>query len=285
MSQCIGNPSNSGSARRGTAARADGRDRAAGAFHRRADRAAPAHRRTRAQRAANRAGAPSADRRCCTDCERPPLPDLCAIPSIGPSKASLILAAVELGRRIAVTEAEEAPTVSSPSAAAGLLQYEMSGLEQEHLRTILLGRAQPADPGPRGLPRIADHVADPHRRGVPRGDQSQRGRDDRRAQPSQRRPLSQPGGPGRHPESDRSRAAARYPGSGSHRHRAQPVCLDARAGDGVWGEIKTHRQGAKIAKFFVFKKYFFASFASLRLEMEWITSLRSILNSEEAGLH
>jgi DNA repair protein RadC len=66
------------------------------------------------------------------------LPDLRAIPSIGPSKASLLLAAVELGRRIAVSEAEDAPTVSSPSAAAALLQYEMSGLEQEHLRTILL---------------------------------------------------------------------------------------------------------------------------------------------------
>jgi DNA repair protein RadC len=66
------------------------------------------------------------------------LADFCAIPSIGPSKASLIQAAVELGRRIAVTEAEEAPTVSSPAAAAALLQYEMAGLEQEHLRTILL---------------------------------------------------------------------------------------------------------------------------------------------------
>jgi DNA repair protein RadC len=69
---------------------------------------------------------------------RTSLSDLCAVPSIGPAKASLILAAVELGRRIAVTEAEEAPTVSSPSAAAALLQYEMGGLEQEHLRTILL---------------------------------------------------------------------------------------------------------------------------------------------------
>lgn len=69
---------------------------------------------------------------------RASLSELCAIPSIGPSKASLIIAAVELGRRIAVEQAEEAPTVSSPAAAAGLLQYEMSGLEQEHLRTILL---------------------------------------------------------------------------------------------------------------------------------------------------
>ena len=66
------------------------------------------------------------------------LAELCAVPSIGPAKASLIVAAVELGRRIAVAQAEQAPTLSSPAAAAGLLQYEMSGLEQEHLRTILL---------------------------------------------------------------------------------------------------------------------------------------------------
>jgi DNA repair protein RadC len=64
--------------------------------------------------------------------------DLCAIPFVGPSKAALILVAVELGRRLAVSDAEEAPTVSSPAAAAGLVQYEMSGLEQEELRTILL---------------------------------------------------------------------------------------------------------------------------------------------------
>jgi DNA repair protein RadC len=69
---------------------------------------------------------------------RATLADLCAVPTIGPSKAALLLAAVELGRRLAVTEAEEAPTISSPAAAAGLLQYEMAGLEQEHLRTILL---------------------------------------------------------------------------------------------------------------------------------------------------
>jgi DNA repair protein RadC len=64
--------------------------------------------------------------------------DLCAIPFIGPSKAALLIAAVELGRRLAVAEAEQAPTISSPAAAAGLVQYEMSALEQEELRTILL---------------------------------------------------------------------------------------------------------------------------------------------------
>jgi DNA repair protein RadC len=64
--------------------------------------------------------------------------DLCAVRHIGPAKAALLLAAVELGRRLAVSEAEEAPSVSSPAAAAGLVQYEMGALEQEHLRTILL---------------------------------------------------------------------------------------------------------------------------------------------------
>jgi DNA repair protein RadC len=64
--------------------------------------------------------------------------DLCAFRHIGPSKAAQLLAAVEIGRRLAVAEAEEAPTLSSPGAAAGLVQYEMGALEQEHLRTILL---------------------------------------------------------------------------------------------------------------------------------------------------
>lgn len=64
--------------------------------------------------------------------------DLCATRHIGPSKAALLLAAVELGRRLAVSEAEDAPAVSSPAAAAALVQYELGALEQEVLRTILL---------------------------------------------------------------------------------------------------------------------------------------------------
>jgi DNA repair protein RadC len=64
--------------------------------------------------------------------------DLCAVRHIGPATAALLLAAVELGRRLAVSEAEEAPAVSSPAAAAALVRYEMGALEQEHLRTILL---------------------------------------------------------------------------------------------------------------------------------------------------
>jgi DNA repair protein RadC len=64
--------------------------------------------------------------------------DLLQITGVGKGLSGRILSAVELGRRIAVREAEEAPTISSPAAAAALVQYEMAGLEQEHLRTILL---------------------------------------------------------------------------------------------------------------------------------------------------
>jgi DNA repair protein RadC len=70
--------------------------------------------------------------------QRSSLADLTAVRHIGPAKATLLLAAVELGRRIAVEGAEETLTLSSPAAAAALVQYEMAALEQEHLRTILL---------------------------------------------------------------------------------------------------------------------------------------------------
>jgi hypothetical protein len=140
--------------------------------------------------------------------------DLCAIPFVGPSKAALILAAVELGRRLAVSDAEEAPTVSSPAAAAGLVQYEMSGLERTGgVADDSAGFAQPADSDPRGLSRFADHFPDPHRRSISRGDQGQRGRDDRRAQPSQRRSLAQSGGSVRHAQPRRSRPAPGHPGA------------------------------------------------------------------------
>jgi DNA repair protein RadC len=39
---------------------------------------------------------------------------------------------------MAVASPEERPTIQSPEDAAGLLLYEMSALEQEHLRVLLL---------------------------------------------------------------------------------------------------------------------------------------------------
>jgi DNA repair protein RadC len=59
---------------------------------------------------------------------------------IGDAKASQIKAAIELGRRLTLESPEERPTINSPADAAALVQYEMSALEQEHLRVMLLDR-------------------------------------------------------------------------------------------------------------------------------------------------
>ncbi len=59
---------------------------------------------------------------------------------VGPAKAAQIKAAIELGRRLAIESPEERPAITSPADAAALVLYEMSGLEQEHLRVMLLDR-------------------------------------------------------------------------------------------------------------------------------------------------
>jgi DNA repair protein RadC len=64
--------------------------------------------------------------------------DLCQVKGIGQAKAAQLMAAIELGRRIAVSTPDERPTISSPADAANLLMYQMSALEQEYLYVILL---------------------------------------------------------------------------------------------------------------------------------------------------
>lgn len=64
--------------------------------------------------------------------------EVCAQHGIGEAKACQIKAAIELGNRLRLEKPEDRPTINSPSDAAALVQYEMSGLEQEELRVILL---------------------------------------------------------------------------------------------------------------------------------------------------
>ena len=54
------------------------------------------------------------------------------------AKAAQIKAAIELGRRLVLEAPEERPAIHSPAEAAELVQYEMSALEQEELRVLLL---------------------------------------------------------------------------------------------------------------------------------------------------
>ncbi len=64
--------------------------------------------------------------------------ELQQVKGVGPAKAVEIKAALELGRRLMAITPEERPRITSPADAANLLMSEMSLLEQEHLRVILL---------------------------------------------------------------------------------------------------------------------------------------------------
>ena len=57
---------------------------------------------------------------------------------IGHAKAAQIKAALELGKRLMLSSADERPQITSPADAAALLMGEMAFLEQEHLRSIQL---------------------------------------------------------------------------------------------------------------------------------------------------
>lgn len=71
---------------------------------------------------------------------RAPFKDLMDQHGLGEAKAAQIKAAIELGRRLTLESPEERAAINSPADAAALVQYEMSALEQEHLRVILLDR-------------------------------------------------------------------------------------------------------------------------------------------------
>ena len=64
--------------------------------------------------------------------------ELCAQHGLKEAKATQIKAAIELGRRMMLEAPDEKPAIHSPADAAALVQYEMSALEQEELRVLLL---------------------------------------------------------------------------------------------------------------------------------------------------
>jgi DNA repair protein RadC len=69
---------------------------------------------------------------------RAPFQELCSQHGLGPAKASQIQAAIELGRRLASQPADERTTINGPADVAAVVQYEMSSLEQEELRVLVL---------------------------------------------------------------------------------------------------------------------------------------------------
>jgi len=66
--------------------------------------------------------------------------DVCRQKGVGPAKAAQIKAAIELGRRLSLEVPQELPVIHSPQDAANQLLDEMSALEHEELRVILLNQ-------------------------------------------------------------------------------------------------------------------------------------------------
>ncbi len=64
--------------------------------------------------------------------------ELAQEPGVGPARATQVKAALELGRRLLVTPAQERLQVRSPEDIAAILMAEMGSLDQEQLRVLLL---------------------------------------------------------------------------------------------------------------------------------------------------
>ncbi len=69
---------------------------------------------------------------------RAPFDELCEQHGIGEAKAAQLKAALELANRFKTGSTDVRPTINSPADVAALVAFEMSALEQEHLRVILL---------------------------------------------------------------------------------------------------------------------------------------------------
>ncbi len=57
---------------------------------------------------------------------------------VGPAKAAQILAAIELGKRVALASPESRPQVQTPEAVVRLLMPELANAEQEHVKVVLV---------------------------------------------------------------------------------------------------------------------------------------------------
>jgi len=66
------------------------------------------------------------------------LEEITEIKGIGEAKAVLLLAAIELGRRLASRDLEERFTIRSPEDAATFLMQDMTSLQQEHFVCLFL---------------------------------------------------------------------------------------------------------------------------------------------------
>ncbi len=69
---------------------------------------------------------------------RIPLSQLCELRGLGEAKAAQLKAALEIGRRLLLAEPDQRLQVRTPGDLANPLILEMSGLEQENLKVVML---------------------------------------------------------------------------------------------------------------------------------------------------
>jgi DNA repair protein RadC len=73
-----------------------------------------------------------------TGLQRADYAELCRRHGMGEAKTAALKAALEIGRRLLITDVDSRPQIRSPADVASLLMVEMGHLDQEHLRTVLL---------------------------------------------------------------------------------------------------------------------------------------------------
>ena len=64
--------------------------------------------------------------------------ELCNEHGLGVAKVAQIKAALEIGRRLALTQSDDRPRITAPGDVYTLVGVEMAGLAQEQLRVLLL---------------------------------------------------------------------------------------------------------------------------------------------------
>ncbi len=70
--------------------------------------------------------------------QRLALEEIAHLPGMTRARAAQVKAALELGRRVILTNLDERVQIKSPADVAHLLMVEMGSLDQEHLRVVLL---------------------------------------------------------------------------------------------------------------------------------------------------
>ncbi len=64
--------------------------------------------------------------------------ELCGVPGMGPAKAAVLMAALELGQRASGLDPVRRPVVRTPADAVRVIRPRLEGREQEHFYVLLL---------------------------------------------------------------------------------------------------------------------------------------------------